>query len=48
MPPPSMMPQSAKGLAAVINEFGVGDEKAVVMLKALQTIRAQPLRRQEA
>jgi hypothetical protein len=32
------MPESAKGLAAVINEFGVGSEKAVEMLKALHTV----------
>ena len=32
------MPESAKALAAIINEFGVGDEKALVMLKALHTM----------
>ena len=35
-PPP--MSDAAKGLALVINEFGVGDERAVVMLKALHTV----------
>lgn len=34
------MSEAAKGLAAVINEFGVGNERAVVMLKALHTISA--------
>ncbi|HLZ04031.1 MAG TPA: hypothetical protein VKR55_18035 [Bradyrhizobium sp.] len=37
-PPP--MSKAAIGLADVINEFGVGDEKALVMLKALHTISA--------
>jgi hypothetical protein len=37
-PPP--MSEAAKGLAAVINEFGVGNERAVVMLKALHEISA--------
>jgi triacylglycerol lipase len=35
-PPP--MPDAAKGLALLINEYGIGDERAVVMLKALHTI----------
>ena len=35
-PPP--MSDAAKGLAVLINEFGVGDERAVVMLKALHTV----------
>jgi triacylglycerol lipase len=38
LPPPSVMPESAKALAIIINEFGVGDEKALVMLKALHTV----------
>jgi hypothetical protein len=29
------MPESAKAMAVIINEFGVGSEKALVMLKAL-------------
>ena len=37
-PPP--MTEAAKGLAAVINEFGIGDAKAVAMLKALHSISA--------
>ena len=36
--PSSTMPESAKALAVIINEFGVGDEKALVMLKALHTV----------
>jgi len=36
--PPSRMSEAANGLALVINEFGVGDERAVVMLKALHTV----------
>jgi hypothetical protein len=32
------MPEAAKALATIINEFGVGDEKALVMLKALLTV----------
>ena len=35
-PPP--MSDAAKGLASLINDFGVGDERAVVMLKALHTV----------
>lgn len=35
--PSSTMPETAKALAVIINEFGVGDEKALVMLKALHT-----------
>lgn len=35
-PPP--MAEATKGLAAVINEFGVGDERTVAMLRALHTI----------
>jgi triacylglycerol lipase len=38
VPPPSAMPQSAKALATIVNEFGVGSEKAFVMLKALHTV----------
>jgi triacylglycerol lipase len=36
--PSSTMPESAKALAVIINEFGVGDEKALVMLKALHAV----------
>jgi triacylglycerol lipase len=36
--PPSAMPESAKALATIINEFGVGDERSLVMLKALHTV----------
>jgi len=32
------MPESAKALATIINEFGVGDERALVMLRALHTV----------
>jgi triacylglycerol lipase len=39
-PPP--MSQAAKGLAAVINEFGIGDERAVAMLKAVHTFSVRP------
>ena len=35
--PSSTMPEAAKALAVIINEFGVGDEKALAMLKALHT-----------
>jgi hypothetical protein len=35
LPPPSVMPETAKALAVIINEFGVGSEKALIMLKAL-------------
>ncbi len=38
IPPPSVMPETAKALATIINEFGVGDERALVMLKALHTV----------
>ena len=38
LPPPSAMPESAKALATIINEFGVGDERALVMLRALHTV----------
>jgi hypothetical protein len=37
-PPP--MSEAAKGLAALVTEFGVGNQRAVVMLKALHTISA--------
>jgi triacylglycerol lipase len=37
-PPPSVASDAAKGLALLINDFGVGDERAVVMLKALHTV----------
>jgi hypothetical protein len=37
-PPPSVASDAAKGLALLINEYGVGDERAVVMLKALHTV----------
>jgi hypothetical protein len=37
-PPP--MSEAARGLAAVINQFGVGSEKAVAMLKAFHAINA--------
>ncbi len=36
-PPP--MPETAKALATIINELGVGSEKAIVMLKALHEVR---------
>jgi triacylglycerol lipase len=36
--PPAGMPETAKALAVIINEFGLADEKAVVMLKALHTV----------
>jgi len=36
--PTSTMPESAKAMAVIINEFGVGSEKALVMLKALHTV----------
>jgi triacylglycerol lipase len=36
--PASAMPESAKAMAVIINEFGVGSEKALVMLKALHDI----------
>ena len=32
------MPETAKALAALINEFGSSDKKALAMLKALHTI----------
>ena len=35
---PPRMSEAAKGLASLINEFGIGDERAVVMLKALHTV----------
>jgi len=38
LPPPSLMPESAKGLATIINDFGIGDEKALVMLRALHSV----------
>jgi hypothetical protein len=38
IPPPSAMPESAKALATIVNDFGVGSEKAFVMLKALHTV----------
>jgi len=37
-PPP--MSEATKGLAALINEFGIGDEKTLAMLKALHKISA--------
>jgi triacylglycerol lipase len=37
---PAPMSAAAKGLADVINEFGIGDEKSVAMLKALHNISA--------
>lgn len=33
--PASSVPEAAKALATLINEFGIGTEKAIVMLKAL-------------
>ncbi len=36
--PPSVMSDAAKGLALLINDFGVGNERAVVMLTALHTV----------
>jgi triacylglycerol lipase len=38
VPPPSVMSDAAKGLALLINDLGVGNERAVVMLKALHTV----------
>jgi len=35
-PPP--MPEAAKALATIINEFGIGDERTLVILKALNTV----------
>ncbi len=32
------MPETAKALATIINEFGVGDQRTLVMLKALHTV----------
>jgi hypothetical protein len=40
LPTPPGMPESAKALATIINEFGVGDERAVIMLKALHEVNA--------
>jgi hypothetical protein len=37
---PAGMPETAKALAVIINEFGLADEKAVVMLKALHTVNS--------
>jgi triacylglycerol lipase len=39
-PPP--MSDAAKGLALVINEFGIGDERAAAMLKAVRTFGVRP------
>jgi hypothetical protein len=36
--PTSAVPESAKAMAVIISEFGVGCEKALVMLKALYTV----------
>jgi triacylglycerol lipase len=38
LPAPSVMPETAKAMATIINEFGVADERAIVMLKALHTV----------
>jgi triacylglycerol lipase len=38
LPPPSAMPETAKARATIINEFGVGDQRTLVMLKALHTV----------
>jgi triacylglycerol lipase len=40
LPPPAGMPETAKALAVIINEFGLADERAVVMLKALHTVNS--------
>jgi triacylglycerol lipase len=40
LPNPPGMPESAKALATIINEFGVGDERAVILLKALHDVNA--------
>lgn len=40
LPRPPGMPESAIALATIINEFGVGDERAVIMLKALHEVNA--------
>jgi hypothetical protein len=34
------MPETAKALAVIINEFGFADAKAVVMLKALHEVNS--------
>jgi triacylglycerol lipase len=36
----STVPEAAKALAALINEFGIGTEKAIIMLKALHQVNA--------
>ena len=36
--PPSAMTDVTKALATIINEFGVGDDRAVVVLKALHAV----------
>jgi triacylglycerol lipase len=36
--PPAGMPESAKALALIIDELGLADERAVVMLEALHTV----------
>lgn len=36
--PPAGMPETAKALAVIINEFGIADERALVMLKALHAV----------
>ena len=36
----STVPEAAKALAIVIDEFGIGTEKAVIMLKALHLANA--------
>jgi triacylglycerol lipase len=38
LPPPSAMSESAKAIAAIIYEFGVGDERAFLVLKALHAV----------
>ena len=40
VPAPHQMSKAALGLADVIEDFGIGDEKAVAMLKALHSISA--------
>jgi hypothetical protein len=41
LPRPPGMSESAKALATIINEFGVGDERTVIMLNALHEVNVQ-------
>jgi hypothetical protein len=36
----STVPEAAKARATLINEFGIGTEKAIIMLKALHLANA--------